>query len=173
MLFFCIIGTFTSIKETKLMKYNDSSSSFNKIKERKTISLSPKNINSVQLLVAGSCGKSLTYTVEGDKLTIEGNGSMAFNQQPWDNYCKYIKTVELPEGLTSIESNAFRDIINLVSITIPSSVSIIKLGAFYNSTSLQSIVIPEKVTIIEASLFNGCIKLSSVEILGNVTVFKS
>ena len=75
-------------------------------------------------------------------------------------------TAVIPQGVTSINAQAFCGCTDLKSIVIPDSVTTIKQEAFKNCIGLQSITIPDSVTKIEQSAFEGCAKLTSV-ILSN------
>jgi len=84
-------------------------------------------------------------------------------------FYKYLKTVIIPDGVTSIRYNAFRDCNNLTSITIPDSVTSINQGAFAGCTSLTSITIPDSVTSIGQDAFSDCTGLTSITIPSSVT----
>jgi len=74
----------------------------------------------------------------------------------------------IPNGVTTIVSNAFRNCRNLSAITIPNSVTVISNNAFYQS-NLASITIPNSVTTIGASAFLNCRSLTYVTIPSGVT----
>ena len=48
-------------------------------------------------------------------------------------------SIEIPDSVTYIGDNAFRDCTSLVSITIPDSVTSIGNDAFYDCTSLETV----------------------------------
>ena len=79
-----------------------------------------------------------------------------------------IKTVELPDGLTSIGSNAFNSCTNLTSVNISENVVSIESSAFKGCSSLTSINIPESVTSIGSSAFYGCSSLTSITLPENM-----
>ena len=64
--------------------------------------------------------------------------------------------VTIPDGVTSIRENAFRDRTGLTSVTIPNSVSSIGDYAFSGCGSLASATIPDSVTSIGSGAFFGC-----------------
>ena len=67
-----------------------------------------------------------------------------------------LKSIVLPESLTSIGNLAFYDCESLTSITIPNSVTSIGNNAFRFCSSLTSITIPNSVTYIEHDAFSYC-----------------
>ena len=77
--------------------------------------------------------------------------------------------VTIPEGVTGIGENAFRNSLYLALIDIPDGVTSIGAGAFSNCKFLRSIVIPEGVTCIENFTFMDCESLQSVIIPNSVT----
>jgi hypothetical protein len=77
------------------------------------------------------------------------------------------KYKELP--VTVISNSAFKDCVNLTSITIPNSVTSIGGSAFSGCISLTSITIPNSVTSIGVSTFSGCTSLTSITIPNSVT----
>ena len=79
------------------------------------------------------------------------------------------KAYAIPNGVTSIHSDAFRGCKALTSVTIPDSVTSIGINAFDNCTSLTSMTIPDSVTSIGDSAFNRCTSLASMTIPDGVT----
>ena len=121
---------------------------------------------------SGSCGADLAWSYDSSTgaLTVTGSGSMtdfSYSDTRWGG--NDIKSVSLPDGLTSIGEVAFRGCTSLSSVTIPDSVTSIGYYAFYGCTSLSSVTIPDSVTSIGSYAFSGCTSLSSVTILDSVT----
>ncbi len=83
--------------------------------------------------------------------------------------CSSLKSITIPDSVTSIGSYAFSGCKNLTSVTIPDSVTSIGGSAFYGCSGLESITIPGSVTSIGGSAFSGCSSLKSVTIPGSVT----
>jgi len=73
----------------------------------------------------------------------------------------------VPDGVTSIGSNAFSECASLANITIPDSVTNIGFRAFSWCTGLSSITIPNKVTSIEDRAFEFCTRLTRLYFKGN------
>ena len=70
----------------------------------------------------------------------------------------------IPNGVTSISVNAFRDCTGLKSIEIPSSVTKFNNYAFSGCTGLTSIEIPSSVTSIGNNAFYACTNLTTITI---------
>ena len=84
---------------------------------------------------------------------------------PWINYIKYVKTITLPDGLTSIYSSAFNRCENITNVIIPNSVTTIGDSAFSGCFGLTNITIPDSVTTLGSSAFSDCTGLEAL-ILG-------
>ena len=87
-------------------------------------------------------------------------------------YCSGLTSCTIGSGVTSIGANAFYDCSSLTSCTIGSGVTSIGEYAFYNCNSLTSITIPSGVTSI-SNAFNGCSGLTSITVDSNNTVYDS
>ena len=120
-------------------------------------------------VTSGTTG-DCTWTLDGTKLTISGNGAIAdydsSKPSPWE---RSITEVIIENGVTSIGHYAFRYCTSLTSITIPNSVTSIGRYAFWECTSLTSITIPDSVTSIGPYAFVGCSSLTSITIPNSVT----
>ena len=75
-----------------------------------------------------------------------------------------ITELVIPDGVTSIEKDAFRGCTNITSVTVPDSVVTIGEGAFADCTSMLDVTIGKGVTRIEANAFDGCDNLKKVNI---------
>jgi hypothetical protein len=73
-----------------------------------------------------------------------------------------LTSITIPDGVTSIENDAFFQCSSLTSITIPDSVTSIGERAFYNCTKLTNITIPDSVTSIGERAFGYCTSLTSI-----------
>ncbi len=117
-------------------------------------------------IVAG-CLKQ--YTGEDADVVIPSNvvaiGKDAFKEQ-------LIRSVSIPDSVTSIEEGAFSKCTALTSIHIPDSVTSIGDGAFNSCSSLTSIRIPDSVTSIGGGAFYCCTSLTSIRIPDGVTSIK-
>ncbi len=123
---------------------------------------------------SGQCGDDLFWTFDesAGTLTITGSGAMYSYSSPydvpWGAYRERITELVLPEGLTSIGSNAFFGCTKLKSVTIPSGVTGIGKTAFANCSGLQSAALGDNVTTIGELAFT-CTGLTSITIPESVT----
>ena len=118
------------------------------------------NIESLDLNV-----EILSNTYNNGKGVIKFNGnltSIKINN-------RILKSIELPNSVTSIGNSAFSGCSGLTSVTIPDSVTSIETGAFQGCSGLTSITIPNSVTTIGNYAFGGCSSLTSVTIGNSVT----
>lgn len=83
--------------------------------------------------------------------------------------CTALKTIVLPENLTSIDNRAFAKCIGLTEINMPSKLINIGNAAFYGCESLKSISLPKGIIKVENNLFYGCVSLREVTIPEGVT----
>ena len=95
--------------------------------------------------------------------SVTSIGDYAFYQ------CTSLTSITIPEGVTSIGGSAFNSCTSLTSITIPNSVTSISEGAFNSCSSLTSITIPSSVTSIGENAFYRCSRLTSITIPSSVT----
>ena len=80
-----------------------------------------------------------------------------------------VQYVEIPQGITGIQEDTFRNCFSLRSITIPDSVTEIGSCAFKNCPSLQTVTIPDSVITIGGHAFEICMALQSVIIPNGIT----
>lgn len=80
-----------------------------------------------------------------------------------------IQTVVIPERITSVGDEAFRDCKNLVSVTLPNSMEVVPDWIFAGCEKLESVTFGNNVTEIGKSSFKECAKLSNVTIPATVT----
>ena len=78
--------------------------------------------------------------------------------------CSGLKSITIPDSLTSIGKYAFSGCSGLTSVTIPDSVTSIGRSAFSGCSGLTSVTIPDSVTSIGDWAFDGCSGLTSITI---------
>lgn len=135
----------------------------------------------VDMLTVDSVNIPPKVRIDGIVYDVTGIGNCAF--------CDYLslKSVTIPESVTTIEEYAFNDCYNLTEINIPQNVSDIGTGALGACSSLNpyllvydngtkcygwvgsndsciNVVIPEGVTSIGSTAFYGCCNLTCIEI---------
>ncbi|MDE5599428.1 MAG: leucine-rich repeat protein, partial [Ureaplasma sp.] len=82
--------------------------------------------------------------------------------------CTSLKSVILPNNLTSIGAQAFKNCSLLNSINLPNALEDIGMGAFYK-TNLSNIIIPDTVKKIEQNAFQYCSSLLTVTLPNTLT----
>ena len=75
---------------------------------------------------------------------------------------KKLTKIDIPDGVTSIDDEAFEGYKSLAEITIPESVTYIGNSAFSGCTKLTKVVIPASVRYINSFAFNECKNLVEV-----------
>ena len=108
----------------------------------------------------GSSNSYDTSTETDDGLIIDDNKVIIYCR-PWAT------SVTIPNSVTSIGDNIFKNYYNLTSVIIPDTVENIGKGAFENCTSLKSVTIPNSVTSIGDKAFYWCNSLTSVTLINN------
>ena len=87
--------------------------------------------------------------------------------------CKSLKSVIIPNSVTSIGPRAFDSCTSLASVTFGDSVASIAQSAFQSCTSLKSVVIPQAVAYLGSGAFLGCTNLSHATIQSSYLEFGS
>lgn len=80
-----------------------------------------------------------------------------------------LKTVTLPESVTSIGSWAFANCAKLEQVSFPAGLTSIDLGAFENCTALTAVTLPKRLTELGGAVFENCSALKSVWIPKSLT----
>jgi hypothetical protein len=78
-------------------------------------------------------------------------------------YCKSLKSIDIPDTVRVIGSAAFRES-GLTSIVIPEGVELIGSYAFSLCKDLKSVTLPESIREIRLSAFEGCSSLETVNL---------
>jgi len=77
---------------------------------------------------------------------------------------KNVEKIIIPDGVTEIGHEAFKDCKNLTTVTIPDSVKRIGNNAFAGCVSLKEISIPNGVNRIESYAFRRCTNLTEINL---------
>lgn len=104
---------------------------------------------------------TITYGGDTYKVTYINNGG-------FDN-CYQLRSIVLPDSITSLGDYAFRDCDELDTITIPVSVKKIGKYAFASSDNLSQINIPEGIININEGVFYNCDSLINITLPESVT----
>ena len=112
--------------------------------------------------------KSTNTLIAGCKNTIIPNGVTSIGSNAFSG-CNGLTSVTIPSSVTSIGSSAFSGCNGLTSVTIPNSVTSIGIRAFHGCYRLTTVTIPNSLTSIGREAFYGCSSLTSVTIPNSVT----
>jgi hypothetical protein len=77
-------------------------------------------------------------------------------------YCAALRTISIPNSVTSLGKSVFVFCSSLESVEIPNSITIISSDLFGACASLKNVVIPTSVTSIETHAFSGCSSLQEI-----------
>lgn len=107
-----------------------------------------------------------TYdTTENNSVTVNVSGTQLSNSPAAFTLLSNVQNLDavIPDGITSINANAFVGCTGLTSVIFPASgMTTIGTYAFQNCTGLTSVDIPASVTSLGTSAFNGCSNMASV-----------
>lgn len=132
-----------------------------------TVTIVPLSVIDANAATSGTSG-NCTWKIEGQKLTISGNGSMGYGiTDPWG---KNFTEVVIEEGVTDIGVRAFSKCYMLEKVSLPSSLRLIYPLAFEDCKALKNITIPEGVTAIDLGAFANCTSLMEINIPKTVTI---
>ena len=121
----------------------------------------------IEIIYYYGCDEVIIIPSEIDGRKVTGIQKFAFSIN------NDLKSITIPDGVTSIGDSAFSDCRRLTDITIPDSVTSIGCEAFYNCSSLTNITIPDGVTSIEYGTFYDCSSLTNITIPDGVTSIES
>jgi large repetitive protein len=131
------------------------------------------NYNSGDLTASVSGWVSGTSVTIPSTITTDGITYNVTNIAGYGFASASITSVTIPNGVTSIDSRAFMNCTNLISVTFPTS-GLTSIGqyAFSGCSSLTSITIPTGLTTIQNSTFVDCGSLTSVTLPTSVTTIE-
>lgn len=126
-------------------------------------------------VLSGQCGEDLYWSYADNALTVTGSGAMWDHGYTWTGATpepeyttpwpyKAIKSVTLPENLTTIGDYAFAGCENLAAIVFPDELRRIGEYAFASCASVETIGIPDNVQFMGDGIFQNCSNLNKVVI---------
>lgn len=130
-----------------------------------TVEVTYSDINN-NTYYSGSISVPKTVTNNGTEYSVTKIGEYAFQSSS-------VTSVSMPEGITSIDNNAFFGCQNLETVALPESLTTLDHDAFNSCHSLKTIKIPSGVTAIPDGCFGNCASLESVTIPEGVTTIGS
>ena len=98
---------------------------------------------------------------DGDGMFYDDSVNFVIENGVLKKYNGWQTFVEIPDTVTSIGDEAFKNNTSMVSVSIPDSVKSIGDSAFYGCTSLLGVVIPDSVENTGRCAFQKCSKLAS------------
>jgi hypothetical protein len=141
----------------------------------KTITL-PEGLQTIENDAFSGCAALTSITIPASVTTLKGfnksglvsvtlsKGITVIGQSAFMG--SKLKTVVIPEGLTTIEMTAFQECSDLSSVTLPSTIKKIGYSTFASCPVLAAVTIPDSVAAIEfgdgryVSTFSSCPKLT-------------
>lgn len=139
----------------------------------------PKNVHAMSTTFDGCPNLTNIAVAEGnlDLKSIDGN-LYYYEGRPYIKKKLFVmskyapgkkeSSFEIPDGVTSISVDTFKDCESLKSVTLPDTLEWIGMGAFHGCTGLTEIIIPNGVKTIQSGAFHGCTGLTSVKIPAGV-----
>ena len=107
----------------------------------------------------GACGTGVTWKIEGNTLTISGNGRMTDYypdaMAPWTGYSAQIEKLVIKSGVTYIGKYAFTEMTAIKTVQLPEGLTAIGGAAFSACNGIEEIRIPDSVKEIGNSCFGG------------------
>ena len=83
--------------------------------------------------------------------------------------CEGLKSIKLPDGITSIEGRCFNNCENLQSVDLPSGITSLGVECFAGCEGLKSIKLPDGITSLGESCFYFCSSLTSIDLPSGIT----
>ena len=121
--------------------------------------------NGISLYRASNYG---TIYGNGDALFYDDSVNFVIEDGVLKKYNGFQRFVVIPDAVTAIGSDAFKNNKNMITVEIPDTVTSIGDNAFYGCASLVGVVIPDSVTRIERCAFGNCTNLSKVSLSVNL-----
>ena len=117
---------------------------------------------------SGTCGKNLSWKLEGDLLTISGSGKMVefFEKDgaPWRHLKEQTERVVIGDGVTSVSFEAFQGFDKVRYVHVGDGVREVRTGAFNGLPALKEVRLDNGVEKVGVMAFQGCSSLRKVQL---------
>ena len=107
----------------------------------------------------------------GQIITIDASQVTSFNTSSFEDLV-YAKTVIMPQNVTTIPPELFRNCNSIETLEIPDAVTSIELSALSRMFGLKSLIMPDSVTDIDSTAFDETENLT-IYCTGNVDACKT
>ncbi len=87
--------------------------------------------------------------------------------------CTGIVSVKIADSVTSIGRSAFEGCSALKNVTLPADLQTLNGSAFADCTALEEILLPETLTSLGGSAFDGCVALQTIDLPAGITRIES
>ena len=133
----------------------------------------PSSVTSIGSGIFIGCTGLTSISVDAENTVYDSrNNCNAIIKTSTNTLIQGCQNSTIPNGVTSIDNNAFNDHTGLTSISIPVSVTSIGHDAFYGCIRLTCVSLPDSVISINSRAFSGCSGLTSVSIPNTITSIK-
>ena len=85
-------------------------------------------------------------------------------------FCGNIESINIPNSVTHISSNAFNFLSKLTSISIPSSIKSIENKTFSSCQNLSSVTLTDSITSIDKTAFKNDLYIHELKIIGKKNI---
>lgn len=133
-----------------------------------TYTVDPAQVATITAYTGSGSEIAIPGEIDGYPVRVVGVGLNIFGAE-WGSENTTVRSVSIPDGVTSIGDNALGHTPALTNVVIPDSVTSIGRAAFSRSTTLRSVDVPAGVTSIAAETFYDCYSLTNVTIPEGVT----
>lgn len=114
----------------------------------------------------GKSQENLVVPYKINDIYITSIGKHAFNVDYSSNN-NILKSVILPNSITTIKAGAFQKCIKLLNVNIPNYIAVISDSMFAECSSLENITLPDSIKYIDERAFYGCSSLTHIIIPKN------
>ncbi len=131
----------------------------------------PSTLKSLNCSGLGNCVKLKNIIIPDTNEQYSSDGQIIMSKDGKSLYSwpSVNGDVEIPEGITAIDSGAFCNNTRITSVSLPSTLLSIGNTVFSGCSTLRSVIIPKGVTSIGNSAFSGCSNLKTMIIPEGVT----